>query len=77
MKKMNTQLQTPTKKKINGAKEPNNAHKNILKEEILQIATENFMEMLLDKVNQMYKMHSRNYKAPKIKNTRRHSEEPK
>jgi esterase/lipase len=37
---------------INYAKEPNEAHKNILKEEILQVITENFKEMLLDKVNQ-------------------------
>jgi hypothetical protein len=38
------------KKKINEAKEPNDAHKN-LKEEILQVNTENFMEMLLHTVN--------------------------
>jgi hypothetical protein len=37
---------------INYAKEPNKAHKNILKEEILEVITENFMEMLLDMVNQ-------------------------
>jgi hypothetical protein len=36
------------KTKINDAKEPNNTHKNTLKEEILQVITENFMEMLLD-----------------------------
>jgi paraquat-inducible protein B len=40
------------KTKINNTKEPNDPHKNILKEEILQIITENFMEMLLDMVNQ-------------------------
>jgi predicted house-cleaning noncanonical NTP pyrophosphatase (MazG superfamily) len=40
------------KTKINYAKEPNEAHKNRLKEEILQIITENFMEMLPDMVNQ-------------------------
>jgi hypothetical protein len=40
------------KTKINNAKEPNYAHKKILKEEILQVITENFMEMLLDMVNQ-------------------------
>jgi hypothetical protein len=39
------------KTKINETKEPNDAYKNILKEEILQLITENFMEMLLDKVN--------------------------
>jgi tryptophan 2,3-dioxygenase len=40
------------KKKINSTKEPNKAHKNTLKEEILQVINENFMEMLLDMVNQ-------------------------
>jgi hypothetical protein len=40
------------KTKINYAKEPNETHKNILKEEILQVITENFMEMLLDMVSQ-------------------------
>jgi hypothetical protein len=40
------------KTKINDAKEPNNAYKNILKEEILQVINDNFMEMLLDMVNQ-------------------------
>jgi hypothetical protein len=40
------------KTKIDYPKEPNEAHKNTLKEEILQEITENIMEMLLDKVNQ-------------------------
>jgi chromosome segregation ATPase len=40
------------KTKINDAKDPNDTHKNILKEEILQVITEHFMEMLLDMVNQ-------------------------
>jgi hypothetical protein len=40
------------KKKINYAKEPNEAHKNNLKEEILQVIYENFIEMILDTVNQ-------------------------
>jgi hypothetical protein len=40
------------KTKINYAKETNEAHKNTLKEEILQVITENFMEMLLDMVKQ-------------------------
>jgi hypothetical protein len=40
------------KTKVNYEKEPNEAHKNTMKEEILQIINENFMEMLLDKVNQ-------------------------
>jgi hypothetical protein len=40
------------KTKINYIKEPNEAHKNILKEEILQVINENFIEMILDIVNQ-------------------------
>jgi hypothetical protein len=39
------------KTKINYTKEPNEAHKNILKEEILQVINKNFIEMLLDMVN--------------------------
>jgi hypothetical protein len=45
MKKMDTEFKTPPKIKIDSPK-------NTLKEEILQEITENFMEMLLDKVNQ-------------------------
>jgi hypothetical protein len=40
------------KTKIYEAEEPNNVYKNTLKEEILQVITENFMEILLDMVNQ-------------------------
>jgi hypothetical protein len=40
------------KTKISNTKESNDAHKNILKEEMLQVITENFVEMLLDMVNQ-------------------------
>jgi hypothetical protein len=40
------------KTKINYTKENNEAHKNMLKEEILQVIKENFIEMLLDMVNQ-------------------------
>jgi hypothetical protein len=40
------------KTKINNAKEPNNAHKNIFKEEVLQVNPENFMELLPDMANQ-------------------------
>jgi hypothetical protein len=42
----------PNKTKMNYAKEPNEAHKNNLKEEILQVLNENFIEMILDMVNQ-------------------------
>jgi hypothetical protein len=40
------------KMKINYAKEPNEAQKNTLKEEILQVINENFIEMILDMVSQ-------------------------
>jgi hypothetical protein len=40
------------KTKINYAKEPNEAHKNTLKEEILQVINENFIEIILDMVNE-------------------------
>jgi hypothetical protein len=38
--------------KINYAKEHNDAYKNNLKEEILQLINENCIEMILDMVNQ-------------------------
>jgi predicted house-cleaning noncanonical NTP pyrophosphatase (MazG superfamily) len=59
------------KTKINNTKEPSDAHKNNLKEEILQVITENFMEKILDILTKMYKMHLRNFNTPKIENTRR------
>jgi hypothetical protein len=40
------------KTKIKDTKEPNDVYKNILKEEILQVITENFMEKILGTVNQ-------------------------
>jgi hypothetical protein len=40
------------KMKINYAKEPNEDFKNSLKEEILQVLNENFIEMIVDMVNQ-------------------------
>jgi hypothetical protein len=45
-------LLNSNKTKINDIKEHNDVHKNNLKGAILQVITENFMEMLLDKVNQ-------------------------
>jgi hypothetical protein len=39
------------KTKINYAKEPNEAQKSNLKEKILQVINENFIEMILDMVN--------------------------
>jgi hypothetical protein len=47
--------------KINYAKEPNEAHKNNLKEEILQVINENFIEMILDMVNQKTKPENHGY----------------
>jgi hypothetical protein len=38
--------------KINYAKDPKETHKNILREEILQVINENFIEMVLDMINQ-------------------------
>jgi histidinol-phosphate/aromatic aminotransferase/cobyric acid decarboxylase-like protein len=40
------------KMKKNYAKEPSEAHKNTLKEEILQVITEDFIETIMDMVNQ-------------------------
>jgi hypothetical protein len=40
------------KTKINYTKEANKAHKNTLKEEILQVINENFIEIILDMVDQ-------------------------
>jgi uncharacterized protein YjgD (DUF1641 family) len=60
---------------INDTKEPSDIQKNTLTEEILQELTENFMENILDMVNKMYKMHSKNFKAPKMKNIRRNRNE--
>jgi hypothetical protein len=42
----------PNKTKKNDTKEPRNAHKNILKEEILQVIIENIMEKIVDLINQ-------------------------
>jgi hypothetical protein len=42
----------PNKTMINDTKEPSIAHKNTLKEDILQEITENFMKKILDMVNQ-------------------------
>jgi hypothetical protein len=48
------------------------AHKNTQKEEIVQAITEIFMEMLLDIVDPKVQEVLKNFKTPKIKNTRRH-----
>jgi hypothetical protein len=55
------------KMKINYAKEPNEAHKNDLKEEILQTLNENFIEMILDMVNQNVQETQHKIKTTKTK----------
>jgi hypothetical protein len=67
MKKTDTQIQTPIKQRLNYAKNPNKAHKNILKEEILQVITENFREKLLDMVNQNIQEALRKFQEDKNK----------
>jgi hypothetical protein len=57
--------------KINYAKEPNEAHKNNLKEDILQAPNENFIEIILDMVNQNVQDTSRNSKTTKIENLKK------
>jgi hypothetical protein len=42
-----------SKTEINDTNESNDAHKNSLKEEILQVITENFMEILINMVIQV------------------------
>jgi hypothetical protein len=61
--------------KINYAEEPNEAHKSTLKEEILPVITENFMEMLLDMVKQNVQEALKKFQDNKMKNMRRHQNE--
>jgi hypothetical protein len=55
---------------INVTKELNDALKKKKPSRNLEEISEKFMEKILNMVNQMYKMHSRNLKTPKTKNTR-------
>jgi hypothetical protein len=57
---------------INYAKEPNEAHKNNIKEEILQVIYENFMEMILDMVNQNVQGTLKKFQDKKIENLKKH-----
>jgi hypothetical protein len=61
--------------KINYAKEPNEAHKNNLKEETLQVINENFIEMILDRVNQNVQETHKNFKTTKIEILKKHKKE--
>jgi molecular chaperone DnaK (HSP70) len=67
MKKMDTQFLTTTKQ-INNIKETSNALKNFLKEEILQVITENFMEKILNEVNQNVQDALKKFQDTKNKN---------
>jgi hypothetical protein len=54
--------------KINDAKEPNEAHKNNLKEDILQILNKTFIEMILDMVKQNVQETLKKFQDKKIEN---------
>jgi hypothetical protein len=60
--------------KISYAKEPNEAHKNNIKEEILPVINENFIEMILDMVNQNVQETLKNFQVlySKIENLKKH-----
>jgi hypothetical protein len=60
------------KTKINYANEPSEAHKNILKEEILQVINENFIEIILDMVNQNVQETLKKFQDNKNENLRKH-----
>jgi hypothetical protein len=62
------------KTKIYYPEEPNKAHKNTLKKELLQEITENFMEMLLERVNQNVQEVLNKFKTTKIKTMTRHKQ---
>jgi hypothetical protein len=58
--------------KINYVKEPNEAQKNNLKEEILQVINENFIDMILDMVNQNVQETLKKFQDKKIENLKKH-----
>jgi hypothetical protein len=60
------------KTKINDAKEHKDVHKNNLKEELLQVITEHFMEMILDTVNQNIQEALKKFQDKKTKTMRKH-----
>jgi hypothetical protein len=57
---------------INVTKETSDIHIKTLKEEILDNITKKFMEKILDMVNQNVQNAFKNFKAPKIKDMRKH-----
>jgi hypothetical protein len=60
----------PQKTMINVINESSEAHKQSLKEGTIEKITEKLMEKQTH-LTRKYKMHSRNFKTPKIKNLRR------
>jgi hypothetical protein len=58
--------------KKNYAKEPNEHHKNNFKEDILQVLNENFIQMILDMVNQNVQDTLKKFQDNKIENLRKH-----
>jgi hypothetical protein len=65
--------QDSNKTKINYAKEPKEAHKNNLKEEILAIINENLIKMTLDRLNQNVQETLKKFlDKKKIENLRKH-----
>jgi hypothetical protein len=64
--------QDSNKMKINYAKELNKAHRNTLKEEILQVINENFIEMILDMVKQNVQETLKKFQDNKNRDLRKH-----
>jgi hypothetical protein len=65
------------KMKINYAKEPNEGHKNNVKEEILQVINENFIDVILDIVNQNVKETLKKFQGNKNREFQEAQEETK
>jgi hypothetical protein len=65
------------KMKINYAKEPTEAHKNNLKEEILQVINDNFIAMILDMVNQNVQVTLKKFQDNKNREFKKAQEEIK
>jgi cell division ATPase FtsA len=66
------QAPDPNKDKQHQVAHTSGAHKNILKEEILKVITENFMKKILDMVKQNVQDALKKFQDTKIKNMRRH-----
>jgi hypothetical protein len=72
MKKMDTQFLIPQKTMINVTKEPSDTHKKNKKNKSWKKSLRNSWRRYQTWLTRMYKMHSRNFKIPKIKNMRKH-----